>query len=75
MNTIHNNDNFIDFNDNSLSLKINNDNNDYFNQRDNINSLQPFSGNCNQNQYNIKGINDINKNINAFSDLFIPKFQ
>lgn len=63
MNTIHNNDNFIDFNDNSLSLKINNDNNDYFNQRDNINSLQPFSGNCNQNQYNIKGINDINKNI------------
>ena len=31
MNTIYNNDNFMDFNDNSESLKLNNDNNDFFN--------------------------------------------
>ena len=63
MNTIYNNDNFMDFNDNSESLKLNNDNNDFFNQRDKINSLQPFSSNLNHNQNKIKGIKNANKKI------------
>ena len=49
MNTINNNDNFIDFEDvhNSYPLKMNNDNDNdnYFNQKDNFNSFHAFSGN------------------------------
>jgi len=58
--TVHNSDYFKDFNDNSEPIKINNDNNNYFSQKDNINSFQPFSGNFNSNLNKIK---DVNKNI------------
>jgi len=58
--TVYNSDYFKDFNDNSEPIKINNDNNNYFSQRDNINSFQPFSGNFNSNLNKIK---DVNKNI------------
>ena len=59
MNTIHNNDNFIDFGDihNSYPLKINNDNDNYFNQKDNFNSFHAFSGNFEQKQVKNKEIN------------------
>ena len=66
MNTIHNNDNFIDFEDvhNSYPLKINNDNDNYFNQKDNFNSFHGFSGNFEQKQVKMEEINEkIIKNI------------
>ena len=66
MNTIHNNDNFIDFEDihNSYPLKENNDNDNYFNQKDNYNSFNAFSGIFEQKQIKKTEINNkIKKNI------------